>query len=209
MTDAYHLTEITVFTKEGGPLTKRIRLAEDGSVVSDASCCTMVRGRAKRQKIINVEQLSAIIEHLTSDQAIALGALRFSPSNSLGMRGEPPSVLSKPRIAVFGGSTVEDWVLPDKSPLKALADKHGVPIVFVTQPHVWSDNMSAATRQQIYVGFIGQDTARWPLRDAACKVQGLPRKLRWVCQDRMTVNHGFRLIGHADRAKPLRDYFWV
>jgi lysophospholipase L1-like esterase len=34
--------------------------------------------------------------------------------NKLGIRGEPPSLLSSPRIAVFGGSTVEDWVLPER-----------------------------------------------------------------------------------------------
>jgi lysophospholipase L1-like esterase len=34
--------------------------------------------------------------------------------NNLGLRGQSPSLLSSPRIAVFGGSTVEDWVLPEQ-----------------------------------------------------------------------------------------------
>jgi hypothetical protein len=34
--------------------------------------------------------------------------------NNLRIRGGPLSLLSSPRIAVFGGSTVEDWVLPER-----------------------------------------------------------------------------------------------
>jgi lysophospholipase L1-like esterase len=43
------------------------------------------------------------------------------------------------------------------SRLKELADAYGAPIVFVTQPYVWSDTMSEATRHKIYAGFIGPD----------------------------------------------------
>jgi hypothetical protein len=67
--------EITVFTKHGGPLTKRISLKSDGTVHSDGSACTMARGQARRAKIAGVAELAAIIEQLTSNQAIALGAL--------------------------------------------------------------------------------------------------------------------------------------
>lgn len=41
--------------------------------------------------------------------------------------------------------------------LKAFADARKKPIVFVTQPYVWSDSMSPETRAQIYAGFIGSD----------------------------------------------------
>jgi lysophospholipase L1-like esterase len=41
--------------------------------------------------------------------------------------------------------------------LKQFADSYGAPIVFVTQPYVWSDTMSEGARQQIYAGFIGSD----------------------------------------------------
>ena len=68
--------EITEFTKSGGPLTKRISLAADGSIVSDGSACVMSRGTARRIKIAGVKQLGELIEQLSSDQAIALGALR-------------------------------------------------------------------------------------------------------------------------------------
>jgi lysophospholipase L1-like esterase len=66
--------------------------------------------------------------------------------------------------------TDQQWVreLPDLSShldtyrqtisrLKELADAYGAPIVFVTQPYVWSDTMSEDTRQQVYAGFIGSD----------------------------------------------------
>jgi lysophospholipase L1-like esterase len=41
--------------------------------------------------------------------------------------------------------------------LKALADAYGAPIVFVTQPYIWSDTMSENTREKLYAGFIGPD----------------------------------------------------
>ncbi len=62
----------------------------------------------------------------------------------------------------------EQWIdeLPDISShletyqttirsLKAYADAYGAPVVFVTQPYVWSANMSVETRAQIFAGFIG------------------------------------------------------
>jgi hypothetical protein len=68
--------EITVFTKSGGPLTKRIWLLADGSVKSDGSACVMSEGVAERAQIVNVEQLATLIKQLAPNQAIALGALR-------------------------------------------------------------------------------------------------------------------------------------
>ena len=68
--------ELVVFSKTGGPLTKRITLTADGKIASDGSACTMARGRAKRIRIGGIGELAALIEGLTSKQAIALGALR-------------------------------------------------------------------------------------------------------------------------------------
>ena len=50
--------EITIFTKSDGPLTKRITLAADGTIISDASGCVMSRGKAQRTKVADVEQLT-------------------------------------------------------------------------------------------------------------------------------------------------------
>lgn len=41
--------------------------------------------------------------------------------------------------------------------LKAYADSYGAPIVFVTQPYVWSSSMSREAIGQVYAGFIGPD----------------------------------------------------
>ena len=70
------MTELTVFTKSGGPLTKRISLMPDGSLKSDGSACVMAHGRARRANIASVADLGALIEQLKPNEAIALGRLR-------------------------------------------------------------------------------------------------------------------------------------
>ena len=46
--------EITGFTSDVGPLTKRISLAPDGSLLSDGSACVMSRGTAKRLRLVTL-----------------------------------------------------------------------------------------------------------------------------------------------------------
>ena len=74
-----------VFTKTGGPLTKRISLTADGKIASDGSACTMARGRARRVLIDGMDELAALIESLNSNQAIALGALRDELPDEVGI----------------------------------------------------------------------------------------------------------------------------
>jgi hypothetical protein len=69
------MIEITIFTKAGGPLTKRISLAADDSVKSDGSACVMGRGQARRVVIAGIVELGALIERMGSNEALALGAL--------------------------------------------------------------------------------------------------------------------------------------
>src|SRR5262249_8750694 len=69
-------TEITVFTKDRGLLTKRISLAGDGSVSADGSACVMTRGTAQRVRADHAAELARVIEGLGSSQAIAVGSLR-------------------------------------------------------------------------------------------------------------------------------------
>jgi hypothetical protein len=69
-------TEITVFTKSDGPLTKRIALTDSGTAKSDGGACLMSRGEARRAEIADVGELAALIGGLESNQAIALGRLR-------------------------------------------------------------------------------------------------------------------------------------
>ena len=70
------MPELVKFTKTGGPLTKRISLASDGTLVSDGSACVMTHGTAERVKIAGIDELAALIGSLHPSQAIALGALR-------------------------------------------------------------------------------------------------------------------------------------
>ena len=75
--------EITLFTKSGGPLTKRISLTADGLLKSDGSECFMARGTAQRVGIISAKEFAKLIGGLDSDQAIALGTLRPELPNSV------------------------------------------------------------------------------------------------------------------------------
>ena len=68
--------ELTRFTKKGGPLTKRISLDDDGTLVKDGSACVMAHGVAERIKISGIAALATLIEDLRPSQAIALGSLR-------------------------------------------------------------------------------------------------------------------------------------
>jgi hypothetical protein len=70
------MIELTKFTKQGGPLTKRISLSPDGTLVKDGSACLMAHGTAERIKLAGVDALAALIDELTPSQALALGALR-------------------------------------------------------------------------------------------------------------------------------------
>ena len=69
--------ELVVFSKTGGPLTKRITLTADGKIASDGSACTMARGRAKRMRIGWRRRAGGADRRSEPpNQAIALGALR-------------------------------------------------------------------------------------------------------------------------------------
>jgi hypothetical protein len=67
--------EITLFEKEGGPLTKRIRL-EDGTVRSDGSPCSMSSGGARRSRFTDIQAFAQAIDQTRSHEAWGLGALR-------------------------------------------------------------------------------------------------------------------------------------
>src|SRR5258708_40292943 len=50
--------ELTRLTKVGGPLTKRISLAADGTLLNDGAACVMSRGAAERIKVAGVAALA-------------------------------------------------------------------------------------------------------------------------------------------------------
>jgi hypothetical protein len=68
--------QITVLTKQGGIMSKHIRLAPGGSIDSDSSSCGMWAGTARRETVASAAALAELIGSLRSEQAIALGRLR-------------------------------------------------------------------------------------------------------------------------------------
>jgi hypothetical protein len=84
-------SEITLFAKSSGPLTKRISLEADGSIRSDGSACVMARGLARRIHLTAASDLGALIERLKPNEAIALGALRAGLS-------DPVQVVTKQKL---------------------------------------------------------------------------------------------------------------
>lgn len=112
------LTELTCFTNADGPLTKRISLSPDGIVNSDASACIMPRGTAERLRIADVGELAAVIERITPEQAVALGALRIGLPEKVQiitknkLNGQPNTI----------ARTAADIVFQKEKPALALLD---------------------------------------------------------------------------------------
>jgi hypothetical protein len=79
----HYPVEITVFTKDGGPLSKRIYLNGDGKPHSDGSQCVMTRGTANRRLICSTDELANVIGYLPNNQALALGRLREGLGNTV------------------------------------------------------------------------------------------------------------------------------
>ncbi len=95
--------EITSFTKAGGPLTKRISLAPDGTLHSDGSACVMWKGSARRTKFNNLDAFADHIDALGSHEAIALGALDPDQPDRV-------EIATKAKLAAANGATRPDII---------------------------------------------------------------------------------------------------
>jgi hypothetical protein len=69
-------TEITVFAKRGGTMSKRIWLDDDGKVISDGSACAMAHGIARRVEIADIRTYADLINACRPNEAVALGRLK-------------------------------------------------------------------------------------------------------------------------------------
>jgi len=72
------VTEITLFIKPDGILSKRITLGEDGQPRPDGSACRMTRGTARRHRMNGgrpAATLAATINELSGNAALSLGRL--------------------------------------------------------------------------------------------------------------------------------------
>jgi hypothetical protein len=94
--------EITVLSKDGGPLTKSIML-RDGTVGSDGSACVMSRGSAERVHLESLKEFACFIDDLESNRAIALGALRDDLPSEV-------SVVTKAKLSQLNGSAGLDTI---------------------------------------------------------------------------------------------------
>ena len=95
--------EITGFAKDGGPLTKRISLADNGTLVSDGSACIMSRGDAKRLHFSHLTDFAEFIESLEQNEAIALGALDRNLSETV-------HVVTKAMLEKLNGANPPDQI---------------------------------------------------------------------------------------------------
>jgi hypothetical protein len=95
------MPELVKFTKMGGPLTKKISLSPDGTLVKDNSACVMTRGTAERVKIAGIDELAALIGSLRSSQAITLGALRTGLPDKVKVATKKTLVNGVPRPDVI------------------------------------------------------------------------------------------------------------
>jgi predicted P-loop ATPase len=89
--------EVTLLRKSRGIISKRISLI-DGKVVSDGSACAMGHGRAERRRVDGLAGLARLIESLSSNEALALGALRADLADEV-------AIATKAEIAASPQST--------------------------------------------------------------------------------------------------------
>lgn len=74
---------LQVFTKDGGPLTKHIKV-EDGQLVKDASQCRMSSGTVETVDFDSMASLAALLTRLNTNQAIALSTTSYRDVSSNG-----------------------------------------------------------------------------------------------------------------------------
>jgi hypothetical protein len=65
-----------VLCKTGGPLTKQISLAADGTIKSDGTACVLTDGTAHRVRLAQISQYSELLAALKPNEAVVGGALR-------------------------------------------------------------------------------------------------------------------------------------
>jgi hypothetical protein len=95
--------EITRLAKTTGPLTKRISLAPDGSLLSDGSACTMSTGTGWRTIFATLAEFADGISGLSPNEAIALGTLRSDLPNEV-------QIVTKRQLEKLNGTTADNLI---------------------------------------------------------------------------------------------------
>jgi hypothetical protein len=95
--------EITCFVKESGLLTKKIRLAADGTTVIDSSEWRMSGGTMESVLLADWRQLATGIDNLPSNTAIALGRMRPDFPDKVYLTTKDAPDCSRPGFAARTG----------------------------------------------------------------------------------------------------------
>jgi hypothetical protein len=122
--------EFTAISKSNGPLTKRIKLSEDGKICHDSSACIMVSGWARRWRSDGVVDFAELINRLDPNEAIALGSLKAELPDEV-------EIVTKKRLDEINGAAAPKLVARTSSHIQyraghpALAlidiDRKGIP----------------------------------------------------------------------------------
>ena len=94
---------LTVFCKDGGPLTKRLSADGSNALVSDGSACRMSHGTAQAISVASMDEFADLIGRLDQTQAIALGTI---VETSLDDEGRARIVRHAELAEAAGGATI-------------------------------------------------------------------------------------------------------
>jgi hypothetical protein len=95
--------EITGLASSNGPLTKRISLSSESTLISDGSACVMGAGVATRLRFDGIRAFADLIGRLDQNEAIALGALRWDLADVV-------HVTTAKKLAEFNGHAPPDMI---------------------------------------------------------------------------------------------------
>jgi hypothetical protein len=129
--------QLTHFAKTGGPLTKRISLAPDGSLRSDGSECIMGKGTAKRVVCATLHEFAAGISEYRSHEAVALGALRSDLPDEV-------QIITKSRLEKLNSSAANNVIARTNDHILYRAGQPALALIDVD-----TKGMPAAVRDRI------------------------------------------------------------
>jgi hypothetical protein len=99
--------EVTRLVKDHGPLTKRVHLAQDGTIANDSTNCRMSRGIMHRTSLPDWRDFAAVIEETPNNVAYALGTMRADLPASIHLVAKVEPQSEKPGFATRTRGTIQ------------------------------------------------------------------------------------------------------
>jgi hypothetical protein len=121
------LFEITAMTKVNGPLTKRLFLKDDGKLGKDSTGCKMWVGRARRLRLSTLAELTAHINGMKSNEALALGRLEASLPDDVGIATKARLNRSAASVTVARAKGYLSYLPDVPAPILIDIDDKGMP----------------------------------------------------------------------------------